>query len=310
MCTPRNRTIMNNQTTTQDIHTLKRSALPLSTSPTSTMQFRGSLPRPQKKRVRFNDDSCPDSLDVIEHHSPPDASNHERQHVHLQPEDYSRFRGAVHQIAMEVMRIGATQPPSPRNYDAVLTRAFEFCAISTSSSAESDDEDVPVVGSTELADIHSGDGICLPPALFTSLTHWVKSGHIRRGLEKYCVSHHIQNRPLERKASIQAVMIAQHILTEARFRKELNTKENGAEHENDNDSDADQQDKITLGSWEFPLSMPDDEIVRKMSQRFTATSRRFGTAIGHADAAAVGNFTHTPEKSTGGLASALSDRCI
>jgi hypothetical protein len=291
MCTPHNRTNMNNQTT-QDVHTLKRSALHLSRSPTSTMQFPGSLR--QKKKVRFNDDSCPDSLDVIEHHSPPDASDHESQHVHLQPEDYSRFRGAAHQIAMEVMRIGATQPPSPRNYDAVLTRAFEFCAVSTSTESD-EDVDGDVDGS-ELAD--SGDGICLPPALFTSLTHWVKSGHIRRGLEKYCVSHHIQNRPLERKASIQAVMIAQHLLTEARFRKELN-KENTSE----NDAD---QDKIKLGSWEFPLSMPDDEIVRMVSQRFTATSRRFGTAIGHADAAAVGNYIHTPEKSTG-LASALSD---
>ncbi len=291
MCTPNNRSNMNNQTA-QDIHNLKRSALHLSASPTSTIQFPGSLR--QKKRVRFNDDSCPDSLDVIEYHSPPDNSDHEIQHVHLQPEDYGRFRCAAHQIATEVMRIGATQPPSPRNYDAVLTRAFEYCAVSPSTELESG-ANADVDG---LEHDDSNDGICLPPAIFASLTHWVKSGHIRRGLEKYCVSHHIQNRPLERKASIQAVMIAQHLLTEARFHKELN-KENTAE----NDAD---QDKIKLGSWEFPLSMPDDEIVRTVSQRFTATSRRFGTAIGHADAAAVGNYTHTPEKSTG-VANALSD---
>lgn len=125
----------------------------------------------------------------------------------------------------------------------------------------------------DLLGFSQDDDVCLPPNLFAALTHWTKAGHSRRGLEKFCVPHHMQVRPLERQSVIQAVLIAQDLLKERR-------------------QDAKNDGKFVLGTWEFSLDLPDEEILRMVSERFTETGRKFAIAMGHADAAAVGNYEY------------------
>ncbi len=196
-----------------------------------------------------------------------EMTEEERSDIHWQLQDYDLFRGTARIIATEVLKLTVTQPPSAHSYDSVLTRAHQVCAAERMQEEKQDQSTIS--RTTKYAD----DDVCLPPNLFAALTHWTKAGHSRRGLEKFCVPHHMQNRPLERQAVVQAVLIAQDLLAE--------TRRSGQK-----------EGTFRLGAWEFSLSLPDDEILRMVSERFTKTSRRFGTAMGHADAAAVGNYTH------------------
>jgi len=269
MCAAQDRIKMRHQT---KLNTRKRSALHLTEDEPFAMQF-PPLAR-ERKRVRFStaiasttnsESECASNLVGNADGSCP---------VHWQSHDYKTFRVAAQQIASEVMKITAAQAPSALSYDAVLTRVIEVCAMSK-------DEACTPIDNVE----DSNHSTCLPRNLFQLLTHWVKSGHIR-GLEKHCVLHHMLNRPLERKASIEAVIIAQHLLAKARSNEKLNKNIDGGS-----------PGTVNLGSWKFSLSLPDDEIMRMASERFTSTARRFGTAMGHADAAALGNFKYHPEKS-------------
>jgi len=243
-----------------------------SASPTSTNHF----PTVTKKRVSF----ASFEPDVVCHLTASSQMTEvERSHVHWQLQDYDFFRGTARIIATEVLKLTVTQPPSAHSYDAVLTRARQICATDNANEEKQDTDDNATPTHNSISSKYSNDEVCLPPNLFAALTHWTKAGHSRRGLEKFCVPHHMQTRPLERQAVVQAVLIAQDLLTQARqagHKKEAETE------------------RFQIGTWEFSLSLPDDEILRMVSDRFTKTSRRFGTAMGHADAAAVGNYNHNP----------------
>lgn len=191
----------------------------------------------------------------------------ERSQTHWQDEDYELFRGTARIIASEILKISASQPHSGNAYDVVLTRAHQICSLDQVQE-EKQNSSMPMT--------HDSQGVCLPPNLFAALTHWAKAGHSRRGLEKFCVPHHMQNRTLERQAVVQAVLLAQELLAETRRNVLLSGNGN--------------EGKFRIGTWSFPLTLPDHEILRMVSERFTKTSRKFATAMGHADAAAVGKY--------------------
>ena len=228
----------------------------------------------------------------------------ERARVFWQLKDYEYFRGTAHIIASEVLKVTSTQPPTSHSYNAVLTRAYDVCGvISEATFAHNHDKtcattnhsimdgentsDASPLPPPTTQDNHESeqDDMVLPPQLFSALTHWVKAGHSRRGLEKFCVTSHIRNRPLAKAATVQAVLLAQNLLRsqqqqqlhESQFSPKTRTTTTPT--------------KFYIGNSEFPLqNVPPDEILRLVSQRFSKTSRVFGAALGHADAAAIGNY--------------------
>ena len=120
----------------------------------------------------------------------------------------------------------------------------------------------------------------IPPHLFAALTHWIKAGHSRRGLERFCTSH-VRTRPMAKAATIQAVLLAQDLLHKLEEQKQ--------QQETSQSSPT----KFQIGANEFPLeSLSKEEVLRLVSERFSKTSRYFGTAMGHADAAAIDNYEH------------------
>lgn len=241
---------------------LKTSSHPNSNSKLKNAKSLGvQSTKPEKKRLHFKDTNT----EIIATCKPSsEMSTDERALTHWQVSDYEYFRGTARIIASEVLKLSATQPPSAHSYDTILTRAHQLCSHNQPSKDLEEKQDLPSLD----------DNVCLPPNLFAALAHWAKAGHSRRGLEKFCVPHHMQSRPLERQAVIQAVLITQELLADRR-------------------REAPKDGKFILGSLEFSLSLPDDEILRMVSEIFSQTSRKFATAMGHADAAAVGTYEHT-----------------
>lgn len=235
-----------------------------------------------KKQVRFQNAEEPEIIDTMKPSST--MTPEELAQIHWQLPDYEYFRGTARIIAHEVLKLSAKSPPSSHRYDTVLTRAHQLCSCQHGKDGNHAEE-LKKLSKTDIEEelkAHGDDSVCLPPNLFAALTHWTKSGHSRRGLEKFCVPHHMENRPLERQAVVQAVLIAQNLLKERRAEAAQNpSKLNG---------------KFRIGTWEFSLDLADDEILRVISQRFTRTSRKFATTMGHADAAAVGNYEHNQGK--------------
>lgn len=216
--------------------------------------------------------------DIIDIIKPASSMNdHERSQCFWQLKDYEYFRGTAQIIASEVLKVTHSQPPSSNSYNAVLTRAYDLCAI-ISESSFSESKSSSSKSTTSCSD----DPMVIPPHLFAALTHWVKAGHSRRGLEKFCVTSHMQSRPMAKAATVQAVLLAQELLRT----HHPQSKEECNQNTNKNVT------KFHIGESEFPLDLPQDEVLRLVSERFSKTSRYFGTAIGHADAAAVGNYQH------------------
>lgn len=258
-----------------DHHTFYRSSTHSLSSQTSTTTdssptLLGSKPsRSVKKQVRFIND--PEIIGIMKPSSA--MTGDELARVHWQLHDYEYFRGTARIIASEVLKLSGTSPESAHRYDTVLTRAHQLCSQHDDLEENSSPKNLTVsVHDIEEEFKANGDSnICLPPNLFAALTHWAKAGHSRRGLEKFCVPHHMEIRPLERQAVVQAVLIAQNLLKETRAEAiEKPSKSDG---------------KFRVGTWEFSLALPDDEILRVVSERFTRTSRKFAIAMGHADAA-------------------------
>jgi hypothetical protein len=235
--------------TSQDLMTSSstHSTTSASTDSNDSMHSLGpSAKTPTKSQVCFQD-AAPKIISTMKPSSV--MTSDERSQSFWQLHDYEYFRGTARIIATEVLRLSATQPKSGHGYETVLTRAHQVCS--------SQDDDV-----------------CLPPNLFAALAHWTKAGHSRRGLEKFCIPHHMQVRPLERQAVIQAVLIAQDRLKE---RRQQVARKDGT---------------FVLGTWEFSLDLQDEEILSMVSERFTQTSRKYAITMGHADAAAVGNYEY------------------
>lgn len=241
----------------------------------------------------------------------------QRSDAYWQIQDYEYFRGTAQIIANEVLKVTATQPPTSHSYNAVMTRVYDLCAVLSErdhqkqqqqrqkdqcrKDRKGEDESIAALDTTvpascsSLSSTSSGNPsspsspssssdseMMIPPHLFAALTHWIKAGHSRRGLERFCTSH-VRTRPMAKAATIQAVLLAQdllHKLEEERKQQQQKTSQSSPT-------------KFQIGSNEFPLgSLSKEEVLRLVSERFSNTSRYFGTAMGHADAAAIGNYQH------------------
>eukprot|EP00567_Pseudictyota_dubia_P002647 CAMPEP_0197468718 /NCGR_PEP_ID=MMETSP1175-20131217/66221_1 /TAXON_ID=1003142 /ORGANISM="Triceratium dubium, Strain CCMP147" /LENGTH=607 /DNA_ID=CAMNT_0043004831 /DNA_START=1005 /DNA_END=2829 /DNA_ORIENTATION=- len=208
--------------------------------------------------------------------SPRDKAN-----VWWRPEDYELFKGTARLIGAEIRRRteltrveGETQKggaageakaranaeQEQRGYAAVLSRA-----LNASHSSLHDDDSSDSDSSSESSSSPSSPSYLrnpLPARLFAYLTHWVRVGHSRRGLERWSVGHHCDVRNGAREGAIKAV------LGEQKRRRE---EENG-----------EGKDAMV------------EEGIRAASRRATRSARLFALAIGQADAAAVGCSTSDP----------------
>lgn len=274
-----------------------RFAPPASTPDSSSSSNSNQRPATAAATARYSVQT-----DVIEEIKPASSmTDSERSSSYWQLKDYEYFRGTAQIIASEVLKVTASQPPSSHSYNAVLTRAYDLCAVlsessyspSSSSSPSSIDkreekDDAAVAAAARIID-ENNDQTVLPPHLFAALTHWVKAGHSRRGLEKFCVTSHTRTRPMAKSAIVQAVLLTQDLLRQQQSKKMASSLSPSTAKRN-NQQQQQQPTKFHIGTSEFPLeNLPQDEILRLVSERFSKTSRYFGTAMGQADAAAVGN---------------------
>jgi hypothetical protein len=276
--------------------------------------------RRPKKCVHFSD-ADPEIISFVKPSS--SMTPEERSLTHWQLQDYEYFRGTARIIASEILKLSAAKGPTAHSYDTVLTRVHQYCSQDccphdwkdqqpqhvdccvrenlswqhqheqhprrTCTKQEGEEEEQQQQQQqqqqqeiNDSSSLHTVDAVHVPPNLFAALTHWIRAGHSRRGLEKFCIPHHMQTRPLERQAGVDAVLIAQDLLQKTRNEKSASPKNN-------------EDGMFRLGKWSFSLALPDDEILRILSERFSATSRKYAMAMGHADAAAVGNYVHTME---------------
>lgn len=267
--------------------------------------------------IHNNNSNCtkqyPVRTDIIDLLTPASSmSEVDRANSYWQLKDYEYFRGTAQIIATEVLKVTNSQPPSSHSYNNVLTRAYDLCAIVSEASysnteagqtkkSSASSEKVKSPSSTTTSSMEpqekEEDGVILPPHLFAALTHWVKAGHSRRGLEKFCVTSHIRTRPMAKAATVQAVLLAQDLLRQQAEKKQ----EQELAHSNTPRSQTapapESPKKFHIGTCEFPLEdVPQDEILRLVSERFSKTSRYYSTSIGHADAAAIGNYEHPMKK--------------
>ena len=183
----------------------------------------------------------------------------EKADIWWQTRDYDIFSGTARLIAGEIRRraaaisaaaarsVGSQEDGGGSNtrahaesYAAVLTQVLQACSLAAASSSATtgDDEEDDV-------DIKAHP---LDPNLFAYLAHWTRSGHSRRGLERWSIAYHGSKRNADRGAQIQAVLVAQA-------------------------STLAEEDK--------------DDKIKAASEAHSKSARLFALAIGQADAAAV-----------------------
>ena len=183
----------------------------------------------------------------------------EKADIWWQTRDYDIFSGTARLIAGEIRRraaaisaaaarsVGSQEDGGGSNtrahaesYAAVLTQVLQACSLAAASSSATtgDDEEDDI-------DIKAHP---LDPNLFAYLAHWTRSGHSRRGLERWSIAYHGSKRNADRGAQIQAVLVAQA-------------------------STLAEEDK--------------DDKIKAASEAHSKSARLFALAIGQADAAAV-----------------------
>ena len=220
-----------------------------------------------EKKDMEHPSSEPDVLTTVHEAVLPPASSmppSEKADIWWQSHDYSIFSGTARLISGEIRRRAAamasaaaarsadahnggegsssTTKAHAESYATVLSQVLEACSLaaasisitttSTPSDEENDVKDLP-----------------LNPSLFAYLAHWTRSGHSRRGLERWSVAYHGSKRNEDRERQIQAVLIAQ---------------------------------------TEFSTSDDKDNKIKSASESHSRAARLFALTIGHADAAAVG----------------------
>jgi len=242
-----------------------------------------------KKRVRFalvapvkNDDAVVENVSSAD---PPPKDSHpvlttvhptplppssqmspdEKADIWWQPHDYDVFSGTARLISGEIRRRAAAMSAAAsrqiarggggkgsgggesnlrayaESYSNILT-----CSLQECSSASTTEE----VGENPI----SAD-------LFRYLAHWTRSGHSRRGLERWSVAYHGERRHSDREGQVRAVLAAQEELKAA---------------------EKDGMAAMVTNKHE------QQETIRRASEIGSRTARLFALALGHADAAAVG----------------------
>lgn len=187
-----------------------------------------------------------------------EMSMREKSHIWWQARDYEVFKGTARLISSEIRRrteASSNARGSSRGtegYASVLTRSLDSCRL-TPLPSHSEDENIDLS--------HP-----LPRRLFAYLTHWVRVGHSRRGLERWSVSSHSDSRNAARQDAIRTVLVEQN-------------QEGEAEDER-------------AGTGDGTDGMA--ERLRRVSIRATRSARLFARAIGQADAAAIGSGIYDP----------------
>lgn len=208
----------------------------------------------------------PDVLTSIHEAVLPPASSmspSEKAEIWWQSHDYSIFSGTARLISGEIRRRAAAMASAAaarsagahhrgvigsnstnthtESYANVLTQVLHACSLAATSTSNA----TSTPGDKE-NDVKSHP---LEPSLFAYLAHWTRSGHSRRGLERWSVAYHGSKRNEDRERQIQAVLMAQ------------------AEVSSDDDK---------------------DNKIKAASESHSRAARLFALTIGHADAAAVG----------------------
>ena len=201
-----------------------------------TAPIKSSLRRPSspksvassavKKTVRFSQTQADTSDDFVvipnddittTYHPYPlppasSLSTKEKSDIWWQPHDYEVFSGTARLISGEIRRrsdamAAAAQRHRPNvssssnvkahqeSYASILTECLQSCYFTTTTTTAQDEPD-PVSNP-------------LPPSLFAYLVHWVRSGHSRRGLERWSIAYHGEARAIERLRHIRTVLEAQ-----------------------------------------------------------------------------------------------------
>lgn len=175
-------------------------------------------------------------------------------------------------------------------------------------------------------DIDFVNQTCLTPHLFGALTHWIKLGHSRRGLEKSSVPYLVEARSLSRQAAKNAILFAQEMLNNlSNCSDEKKEKERMKSHKGKAGhcglhhvwgpwqsvrcfSSEKHKSKVVHGDMKenhcriailerlgiprdvIPLSLSNVEVLRIVSEKYTRTAKLFAVAMGHADAVALGLY--------------------
>jgi hypothetical protein len=220
-----------------------------------------SLRRKRNKRVSFQVED-PDIICIMKPAS--EMSKEERNETCWQRDDFDRFRRSARYHAHQIQKLSKLNTDDKRcncNYDVVLSKVYQIYA---SRSNESENQQLS-------ENFSESKDLRIHPKLFEILTHWNKNGHSRRGLEKLSIPYHNETRNLARNTAVQAVLITQEVLQENRG-----------------------EAKKDQNSTNFHFDLPDDEILRKVSEKYSKTSKCFAICMGHADAAAVDHYVYEP----------------
>lgn len=212
--------------------------------------------------------SEPNVLTTIHEAALPLASSmspSEKAEIWWQSHDYSIFSGTARLISGEIRRravatsmasaaaarstgahnegegSSSTTKAHAESYANVLAQVLEACSLAAASFS--------ITTSTPSDEENDVKNLPLNPSLFAYLAHWTRSGHSRRGLERWSVAYHGSKRNEDRERQIQAVLIAQ---------------------------------------TEFSSSDDKDNKIKAASESHSRAARLFALTIGHADAAAVG----------------------
>lgn len=188
----------------------------------------------------------------------------EKADIWWQSHDYSIFSGTARLISGEIRRRAAAMASAAaarsagthnggessssatkahaESYANVLAEVLEACSLAAAS--------ISITATSNPSD-EENDVTDLPlnPSLFAYLAHWTRSGHSRRGLERWSVAYHGSKRSEDRERQIQVVLIAQ---------------------------------------TEFSTADDKDNKIKSASESHSRAARLFALTIGHADAAAVG----------------------
>ena len=153
-------------------------------------------------------------------------SAEERSELWWQSDDYDQFLGTARLISTEIQRrsyvatVGNSYPtstdvgygaglgivdvkplPNPEGYANVMSATLEACC----TDLDPDQADAILAGISRRV---------LAPKLFATLTHWVRVGHSRRGLERWSVPYHGHGRHWARQRHLEAVLEAQRTVRE------------------------------------------------------------------------------------------------
>jgi len=294
------------------------------------------------KRVRFG------GVQVMSTHTPAsEMTDDELSRTHYQASDYEFFRGTSQFIATEIRKQAYGEQhlqqqtttktkPNPDSYSAVMTKTYQMCRNHSGESLvnltdndgfeqrKSNEGDSFYPIGLDSCTVDSNIHTCLTPLQFEALTHWVRVGHSRRGLEKFSVPYLVEARPLSRNVAKNAVLVAQEVLKELdnyidkkKEERRMKNEKGGignhrqhviwgllsrlsyfrgqkigrVKHESHNETDDycrnTLRERLAIPKDVILPSLSKEQVLQIVSEEYTRTAKLFAMNMGHADAAAL-----------------------